>query len=86
MAGQIALLHIYIAGGCLMTIPVALAMAERKRLMARVRESELRYRMLADYSHDVIVRMTALGERLYVPPSAHDILGWPPEEMLGAGT
>ncbi|KRC35122.1 hypothetical protein ASE10_10670 [Lysobacter sp. Root76] len=82
--GRIALLQLYIAGGCLMTIPVALAMAERKRLTARVRESEHRYRMLADYSHDVIVRMRADGERLYVSPSAKDILGWSPDEMLGS--
>ncbi|SFK92392.1 PAS domain S-box-containing protein/diguanylate cyclase (GGDEF) domain-containing protein [Lysobacter sp. cf310] len=82
--GRIALLQIYIAGGCLMTIPVALAMAERKRLTARVRESEHRYRMLADYSHDVIVRMRVDGERLYVSPSAKDMLGWSPEEMVGS--
>ena len=79
----IALLQLYIAGACLMTIPVALVMAERHRLAARMRESELRYRMLADYSHDVIVRMRADGEHLYVSPSARDILGWSPAEMLG---
>ncbi len=84
MSGRIALLQIYIAGGCLMTIPVALAMAERKRLTTRVRESEHRYRMLADYSHDVVVRMRADGERLYVSPSAKDMLGWEPVEMLGS--
>ena len=82
--GRIALLQLYIAGACLMTIPVALAMAERKRLNARIRDSELRYRLLADYSHDVIVRMRADGERLYVSPSARDILGWTPAEMLGS--
>ncbi len=81
--GRIALLQIYIAGGCLMTIPVALAMAERKRLTMRVGESERRYRMLADYSHDVVVRMRPNGERLYVSPSAKDMLGWEPAEMLG---
>lgn len=83
-AGHVALLQLYIAGACLMTIPVALAMSERMRLNARVRDSELRYRMLADYSHDVIVRMRADGERLYVSPSARDILGWTPLEMLGS--
>lgn len=81
--GHIALLQIYVAGASLMTIPVALAMAERKRLHARLSENELRYRMLADYSHDVIVRMRANGERLYVSPSAKDTLGWSPDEMLG---
>ena len=83
-SGRIALLQLYIAGGCLMTIPVALAMAERKRLTARLRESEHRYRMLADSSHDVVVRMRADGERLYVSPSARDMLGWDPAEMLGS--
>lgn len=83
-AGHVVLLQLYIAGACLMTIPVALAMAERKRLNARVRESEQGYRMLADYSHDVIVRLRPDGERLYVSPSARDILGWTPMEMLGS--
>lgn len=83
-AGHVVLLQLYIAGASLMTIPVALAMAERKRLNAQVRESELRYRLLADYSHDVIVRMRADGQRLYVSPSSRDILGWTPLEMLGS--
>jgi diguanylate cyclase (GGDEF)-like protein/PAS domain S-box-containing protein len=82
-SGHIALLQLYIAGACVMTIPVALVMAERKRLNVRIRDSELRYRMLADYSHDVIVRMRPDGERLYVSPSSRDILGWAPAEMLG---
>ncbi|UWX03839.1 PAS domain-containing protein [Pseudoxanthomonas sp. NC8] len=81
--GRVAILQLYIAGACLMTIPVALVMNERGRLTARLRDSEQRFRMLADYSHDVIVRMSADGVRLYVSPSARDLLGWSPEEMLG---
>ncbi|WP_368564469.1 diguanylate cyclase [Pseudoxanthomonas sp. UTMC 1351] len=82
-AGRIALLQLYIAGGCLMTIPVVLAMAERDRLNTRMRESERRYRLLADYSGDLIVRLKADGERVYVSPSSIDTLGWQPSEMLG---
>ena len=78
-----ALLQLYLAGGCLITIPVVLAMAERDRLTARVRESEQRYRLLADFSGDLVVRLDASGERTYVSPSARDMLGWTPEEMLG---
>ncbi|MCF7220659.1 sensor domain-containing diguanylate cyclase [Marilutibacter chinensis] len=81
---RIALLQLYIAGGCLMIIPVALAMGERKRLTARLRDSEHRYRLLADFSHDLVVRMRPDGERLYVSPSARDMLGWEPAEMLGS--
>lgn len=83
-AGRIALLQIYLAGGCVMTIPVCLAMAERKRLIAGLGESERLYRMLADHSHDVITRMRADGDRLYVSPSSTDMFGWTPAEMLGS--
>ncbi|HYM85526.1 MAG TPA: diguanylate cyclase, partial [Pseudoxanthomonas sp.] len=79
------LLQLFIGTASLMSFPVALGMAERARLMARVRESELRYRMLADYSHDVVVRMRADGQRLYVSPSARDILGWEPAELHRPG-
>jgi diguanylate cyclase (GGDEF)-like protein/PAS domain S-box-containing protein len=82
---RIILLQLFVGTACLMSFPVALGMAERARLMTRVRESELRYRMLADYSHDVVVRMRADGQRLYVSPSARDILGWEPDELLQPG-
>ncbi|WP_176943832.1 sensor domain-containing diguanylate cyclase [Pseudoxanthomonas sp. CF125] len=76
------LLQLFVGTACLMSFPVALSMAERARLTARVRESEQRYRMLADYSHDVVVRMRADGQRLYVSPSSRDVLGWEPAELL----
>lgn len=83
-AGRIALLQLYVACGCLMTIPVALAMGERKRLTERLRDSEYHYRLLAEFSHDLVVWMRTDGERLYVSPSARDMLGWEPAEMLGS--
>ena len=82
-AWRMVLLQLYLAGGCLITIPVVLAMAERDRLTARVRDSEQRYRLLADYSGDLVVRLNPSGERTYVSPSAREMLGWAPEEMLG---
>ncbi|MET0807359.1 MAG: diguanylate cyclase [Pseudoxanthomonas sp.] len=80
---RMILLQLFLAAACVMSFPVALGMAERARMIARVRESEMRYRMLADYSHEVVVRMDASGNRLYVSPSASDILGWEPAELLG---
>lgn len=79
---RMVLLQLFIGTACVMAFPLALSMAERKRLMTRVRDSEMRYRMLADYSHDVVVRMRADGQRLYVSPSAKEILGWDPSELL----
>ena len=82
--GRIALLQIFLAGGCLMTIPMCLATAERNRLTRHLADSERRYRMLADHSHDVIARIRADGERLYVSPSVVELLGWQPAQMLGS--
>lgn len=82
-AGRIALLQLYLAGGCLITIPVVLGMAERDKLTSKVRESEHRYRLLADHSGDLVVRLRPDGERVYVSPAAEEILGWKPSEMLG---
>ena len=82
-AWRTVLLQSYLAGACLITLPVVLAMAERDRLTARVRDSEQRYRLLADFSGDLVVRLDSAGERTYVSPSSRDMLGWAPEEMLG---
>lgn len=82
-AGRITLLQLYLAGGCLITIPVVLGMAERDKLTSKVRESEHRYRLLADHSADLVVRLRPDGERVYVSPAAEEILGWKPSEMLG---
>ena len=79
---RMILLQLFMGTACVIAFPLALNMAERARLLARVRDSQQRYRMLADYSHDVVVRMRADGRRLYVSPSARDILGWEPGELL----
>jgi len=82
---RVFLVQVFIGTACLLTFPVALVMAERARLAAKVRQSEAHYRMLADYSHDVVVRMRADGQRLYVSPSSREVLGWEPAEMLVPG-
>lgn len=73
----------YLAGGCLMTIPMCLVMAERRRLAGRLRESERGYRMLAENSHDVIVCIQADGSYVYVSPSVTETLGWQPDALPG---
>lgn len=80
-AARIALIQLYLAGGCIMTIPICLAMADRKRLAQRLLESERRYRLLADHSHDVITRVAPDGRLIYVSPSAADMFGWDRERM-----
>lgn len=73
--------QIYLGVVCLVAVPVALALADRQRLAEQVAESEGRYRLLADYASDLIVRVSQDGTRRYVSPSVKDMLGWTPEEF-----
>ncbi len=73
--------QVYLGVLCLVAVPVALALADRQRLAAKVAESESLYRLLADYASDLIVRIAEDGTRRYVSPSVKDMLGWTPEEF-----
>ena len=52
-----------------------------KQVVAQVQESEARYRMLAENSRDMVVRMHLDGHRLYVSPASKDLLGLEPAEF-----
>lgn len=76
-------LQIFIARACLSALPIAIVLTGRSFLARRLRESELRYRMLADYSRDLVMRIGEDGERLYTSSSAKEILGWDIDELRG---
>ncbi len=78
------LAQMFVGVACLITLPVALALAQRGRLSARMRESELRYRTLADHASDLVLRVGADGAHLYVSPSIEELLGWAPRDFIEA--
>ncbi|MEO8670902.1 MAG: diguanylate cyclase [Tahibacter sp.] len=53
-----------------------------QQALRRARDSESLYRTLADHSSDLVVRMRMDGRRLYVSPSAREMLGYDPVELL----
>jgi len=55
----------------------------QKTAEQEVRESEARYRLLADHSSDLISRHTPEGRWLYLSPACQAILGHRPDELVG---
>lgn len=60
-------------------------LSEKKRMKQALLESEGQYRLISEYSMDLITRTTADDERffLYVSPSSQTLLGYSPEELIG---
>src|SRR5687767_9278398 len=59
------------------------ALAEKRRIIQLLLESENRYRDLVETSHDLIWATDAQGRFTYLNTAAHDIFGLPPKDLIG---
>lgn len=72
----------YLAATVLTLLPVTADLANRARMHRKMRESEAGYRMIADYSSDVILSLKVDGTIRYVSPACRQ-MGYEPEQLVG---
>ncbi len=73
-----------VGGGAVVALEGFIAdITERTLADERVRESEARYRLLAENMCDLVCLHHLDGRYEYVSPSSHALLGYAPEELVG---
>jgi len=85
-ADRILFLQFYIACIALTAIPIALMLEKRRKMFAALVESEARYRLLADFSTDIIMVTGNHGEIRYVSPSIRQLGDYEPDLLVGKGS
>ena len=70
-------------GGVLGRIGTVEDITDRRQSLMELQDSESRYRMLADYSTDMITKHSTDSTMLYVSPACRILLGYEPEELVG---
>lgn len=64
------------------SIGICTDVTDRKRSEAALRESEARYRLMAEHATDLISRLTPRGTYLYVSPASRSLLGYEPGTLV----
>ena len=59
---------------------------DRVMSQQRLKESEERYKLITENSHDIVTLMNMEGDYVFITPSIKDTMGYEPEEIIGRNT
>lgn len=82
-ANQLRLFQFYLATTTLTVLPVAAELSQRRALFRRVGESEARFKLITESSTDMIISLDRQGIITYASPSAFEVTGFTPEQLVG---
>ena len=85
-ADRFLFLQFYIVCMALTAIPIALLLEKRRKMFAALVESEARYRLLADFSTDIIMVTDNDGVIRYISPSIRQLGDYDPALLVGQST
>jgi diguanylate cyclase (GGDEF)-like protein/PAS domain S-box-containing protein len=77
----LTLLLVVLAGG--LALFSVMRSVERYNMMAALKATEEEFRLLAEWSSDMVSRVRSDGTIVYISPSSSDVLGWSPSELIG---
>ncbi len=80
---HIQFFQLYLAFTFLLSVPVSAELNGRRRLFQMLRQSEERFRILAEHSGDVVFNLGTDGVVHYVSPSVADQIGVAPGKLIG---
>jgi diguanylate cyclase (GGDEF)-like protein/PAS domain S-box-containing protein len=81
--GRAQFFQFYLAVTVLTALPVAAELRRRHALFQQLRDSEARYRVLADNTSDVVLSLRTDGTIRYASPSVAQLRGRSPEDLVG---
>lgn len=82
---RVMFLQFYLAATLLTVLPVAAELHARRRIVTRLRVSEERYRLLAEFSSDVMFHLELDGVIRYVSPAIRQY-GYSEQDLIGRGS
>lgn len=76
-------LQLYLAVTVMTVLPVAAELKQRKDIYRRLRESEMRYKLITESATDIVLELNTRGVIRYVSPSVREITGFSPDALIG---
>lgn len=83
VSSRILFFQFYLAATVLTVLPIAADLHSRRRVNRTLRQSEERFRLIAEHSTDILFHIETNGTVRYVSPSIRQLGGYEPADLIG---